>query len=63
MSQHQESNHKQALATPDTILLSTKERIKFIANIIVDRIIQDKSDGFSLLEKIETEYDTKHTTA
>jgi len=57
MSQYQE-NTKQALATPDTIQLSTEERIKFIANLIVDRIIQDEKDNFALLEKIDTEYDT-----
>lgn len=57
MSQYQE-NTKQALATPDTIQLSTEERIKFIANLIVDRIIQDEKDNFALLEKIDTEYGT-----
>ncbi|PKL31104.1 hypothetical protein CVV43_04085 [Candidatus Saccharibacteria bacterium HGW-Saccharibacteria-1] len=57
MSQYQE-NTKQALATPDTIQLSTEERIKFIANLIVDRIIQDEKDNFALLEKIDAEYDT-----
>lgn len=57
MSQYQE-NTKQALATPDTIQLSTEERIKFIANLIVDRIIQDEKDNFALLEKIGTEYGT-----
>ena len=57
MSQYQE-NTKQALATPDTIQLSTEERIKFIANLIVDRIFQDEKDNFALLEKIDTEYGT-----
>lgn len=55
MSQNQK-NKKYALATPDTIHLSTEERIKFIANLIVDRIIQDEKDNFALLEKIDIEY-------
>ena len=33
-------------------LLSTKDRIHFIANIIIDKIIEDKKNGGTLLKKL-----------
>jgi hypothetical protein len=37
---------------PDTISLTTEERLQFLANLIVDRIIEDQSDSKRILKKI-----------
>jgi len=54
---------KQALAVPDTILLTTAERIEFIANLIVDRMAEDETADFALLKKIKVTHGTKPTIA
>lgn len=46
-------NKEQKLATPDTVLFSTEERIMFLADIIVDRIAEDEAKGFPLLNAIK----------
>lgn len=53
MSQSTHRSREQTLATPDTLALSTEERIAFLAQLIVDRIIDDEKNGFTLLEQIE----------
>lgn len=53
MSRPKGSKNQQAIATPDTVQFSVEERIKFIADLIVDRIAEDEADGFSLLKKIQ----------
>lgn len=53
MSQSTNRSREQTLATPDTLALSTEERIAFLAQLIVDRIIDDEKNGFTLLEQIE----------
>lgn len=58
MSGQNSSSKQSRLATPDTVLFTTEERIEFIAQIIVDRIIEDKNQGFELLKNIEVEYGT-----
>lgn len=56
MSRPQGSKNKeQQLATPDTVLFSTGERIKFIADLIVTRITEDEVEGFPLLKAIKKE--------
>jgi hypothetical protein len=42
-----------ALAIPDAINLTTEERIEFLANLIVERISEDKAQGYLLLQKIK----------
>jgi len=42
-----------ALAIPDAINLTTEERIEFLANLIVERITEDKAQGYPLLQKIK----------
>lgn len=64
MSNQQNNNKtKQALAVPETVLLSTQERIEFIANLIADRIAADEAEGFILLEKIKAVHGTKQIVA
>ena len=50
---------KQALAVPDTVLLTTQERIEFIASLIVDRIVEDETVDFALLKKIKVTHGTE----
>lgn len=53
MSRPKGSKNQQAIATPDTVQFSVEERIKFIADLIADRIAEDEADGFPLLKKIQ----------
>ena len=57
------NKNKQALAVPDTILLTTAERIELIANLIVDRIVEDETVDFTLLKEIKATHGTKPTIA
>ena len=53
MSRPKGSKNQQAIATPDTVQFTIDERIKFIADLIADRIAEDEADGFPLLKKIQ----------
>lgn len=53
MSRPKGSKDQQAIATPDTVQFTVEERIKFIADLIADRIAEDEADGFPLLKKIQ----------
>lgn len=53
MSRAKGSKNQQAIATPDTVQFTVEERIKFIADLIADRIAEDEADGFPLLKKIQ----------
>ena len=53
MSRPKGSKNQQAIATPDTVQFTVEERIKFIADLIADRIAEDEADGFPLLKKIQ----------
>lgn len=52
MSRPLGSPNQQAIAVPDTINLSTQERIEFLAALIVERIIEDRANGHTLLKTI-----------
>lgn len=57
MSMLQGSKNKQsALAVPDTINLTTEERVQLIAHLIVDRIAEEEVNGFPLLKQIGKPY-------
>lgn len=62
MSEHQGSKQSSRLATPDTVLFTTEERIEFIAQLIVERIAEDENNSFELLKKIEAHYGHPETT-
>lgn len=53
MSRPKGSKNQQAIATPDTVQFTVEERIKFIADLIADRIAEDEADGFPLLKRIQ----------
>ncbi|HLZ15346.1 MAG TPA: hypothetical protein VKQ34_05170 [Candidatus Saccharimonadales bacterium] len=56
MSRPQGSKNKgQKLATPDTVLFSTEERVNFLADLIVARIAEDEAEGFPLLNALKKE--------
>ncbi len=64
MSRPKGSKNQQAIATPDTVQFAVEERIKFIADLIADRIAEDEADGFPLLKKIqEVDNASKQQTA
>ena len=53
MSRPMGSKNKQVVATPDTVLFSTEERIQFLADLIASRIAEDETDGFPLLRELQ----------
>lgn len=54
MSRPQGSKNKEkSIATPDTVLFSTEERVAFLAGLIADRIAEDEAAGFPLLKEIK----------
>lgn len=56
MPGRKDGKEKQALAAPDTVSLTTQERIELIARLITERIAEDKANGFVLLQKIKERY-------
>ena len=55
------SREKETLAVPDTVSLTTKERVAFVARLIADRIAEDEANDFSLLEEIKAHYGQSRT--
>ena len=49
----QERLSKLHAGAPETLAYSTKQRINLIANLIVDRIIEDQKKGGPLLREIQ----------
>ena len=54
MARLEGSKNNNISAQPVTISLSVEERLEFLANIIVDRIMDDQSDGQKLQKSLET---------
>jgi hypothetical protein len=46
-----------------TLMLSPKERVQFLANLIIDRIIEDQNNGRPLLKTIKQDELTKEEHA
>lgn len=53
MARPKGSNNKKLVGAPPTLVLTVEARIAFIANLIVDRIEQDKKGGQPLLKRLE----------
>lgn len=51
MERHNKPGIKNSSTTPTTLSLSAKERVKFLANLIIDRIIEDQKNGSELYRK------------
>lgn len=62
MSRAKETTVKKVKTVPET-QLSAEERIEFLANIIVDCILEDQASGQKLLIYIEEGYGNKAITA
>lgn len=58
MSRPEGSKNKQAIAPPDTVNFTTEERIQFLAQLIAERIAEDKANGYPLLKRIEAQHGT-----
>lgn len=52
---------KEKLAVPDTVSLTTKERVEFVARLIADRIAEDEANDFALLKEIRVHYGQPRT--
>lgn len=52
MSRPKGSKNHQAPRVPETVSFSTQQKLEFIANLIVERIIQDQKDNNKLLQCI-----------
>ena len=52
---------KEKLAVPDTVSLTTKERVEFVARLIADRIAEDEANDFALLQEIKVHYGQPRT--
>jgi len=46
------SKNKNSSALPEYSLLTSEQRIEVLANLIVDRILEDQNSGEKLLSKI-----------
>jgi hypothetical protein len=56
------STTKEATAVPDTVKLTTEERVEFIANLIVDRILEDRAESRALPKAIGGTKDVQQLT-
>jgi uncharacterized membrane-anchored protein len=52
MGRHIGSKNIKSNVRPSASNLSTEERIHFIANIIIDKIIEDQKNGGTLFKKL-----------
>jgi hypothetical protein len=53
MPKQNDNNKEKLLAVPDTINFTTEQRIEFIANLIVARILEDKANDCNLLKSLK----------
>jgi len=58
MSRSQGTVNKE-LAVPDTVRLTTEERVELLANLIVDRIVEDAASDQMLLKSMGGTDDTQ----
>lgn len=52
MPKTKNDDEKESLAIPDTISFTTEQRIDFLANLIVNRILEDKANDLALLKSL-----------
>jgi len=53
MPKQSDNNEEKSLAVPDTINFTTEQRVEFIANLIVARILEDKANDYDLLKSLK----------
>jgi hypothetical protein len=55
IQEYQERLSRLHAGAPETLAYPTKQRIRLIANLIVDRIIEDQKNGAPLLHEIQNQ--------
>jgi len=63
MARTKGSTNKNSPTVPDTVLFTTEQRIEFLANLIVDRVLEDKANGQKLLKRIGGRHDARPIAA
>lgn len=53
--EYQERLSKLPAGAPETLAYPTRQRLQLLANLIVDRIVEDQKNGAPLLRKIQQE--------
>lgn len=53
MARTKGSRNKRQSRPPLTVTLTPEERITYLANLIIDRILADQASGAGLLRKVE----------
>lgn len=54
MERHKDTTESNSSLAPFSIGMKSSERIQFLANLIVDRIIEDQQNNNELLQKIKS---------
>lgn len=62
MARPKGSKNKNSSALPQYTALSTDERLEVLANLIVDKILEDQTSGRKLLSEIEGGHATATVT-
>jgi hypothetical protein len=55
MSRPKGSLNKKTKSSPPTLEMSIETRIEFLANIIIERILEDQKNGGALARQLEAE--------
>lgn len=59
MGRRKGSKNKKPIIDPLHTVMTTEERLEFLASLIVERIEEDQTDGGELFEKIGVQDDRK----
>jgi len=59
MARTKGSKNKITSVLPDICNLTPKERIDLLANLIIDRILEDQNNGHKLIKNIGDNHDTR----
>jgi hypothetical protein len=62
MARTKGSTNKEPQRVPETVQLTTEQRLEFLANLITDRILEDQNKGQHLLRNIRSSNVPRTTT-
>jgi hypothetical protein len=57
------STNKQPPRVPETVQMTTEQKIEFLANLMVDHILEDQKTGKEILRRIRRERNVSGTIA
>ena len=63
MARTKGSTNKVKVHLPDICALSSEQRIELLANLIIDRILDDQTHDQKLLKQIGDSYESRQVTA